>query len=155
MRRKPLRRRGKVTSRRRCISATFPKNFSGEERRERIRKYQSSKNNQGAVEYHIGLGWKTAFGLHLPEKIEARNKEEKKVMAIRGIYCHPDHRPGTNPLIQKVWLHIAPFIVWDKDGPKGFIRRDKAMDFYYKVSRDMPPAGIASIERKGWFVKPA
>jgi hypothetical protein len=154
MRRKKLRTRGKVTSRRRSISATFPKNFSGEVRRERIRKYQSSENNKGAVEYHIGVGWKTAFGLHLPEKIEARNKEEKKVMAIRGIYCHPDHRPGTNPLFQKFWLWMSPFIVWDKDGPKGFISQNRAMDFYYKCSRDMPVAGIASIQRKGWFVKP-
>jgi hypothetical protein len=153
MRRKRLRIRGKVTSRRRSISATFPKNFSGEVRRERIRKCASCQSNARAVEYHFGVGWKTAFGLHLPEKIETRNKE-KKVMAIRGIYCHPDHRPGTNPIVQKVLLYVAPFIVWDKDGPKGFIRRNKAMDFYYKVSRDMPPAGIASIQRKGWFTKP-
>jgi len=75
-------------------------------------------------------------------------------MAIRGIYCHPDHRPGTNPLVQKFWLWFAPFIVWDKDGPKGFVSRNKAMDFYYRVSRDMPVAGIASIQRKGFFTRP-
>ena len=75
-------------------------------------------------------------------------------MAIRGIYCHPDHRPGANPLVQKFWLWFAPFIVWDKDGPKGFISRNRAMDFYYKVSRDMPVAGVASIQRKGWFARP-
>ena len=97
------------------------------------------------------MGWKTAFGIHLPEKIEARNKEQKM---IRGIYIHPDHRPGTNPIVQKFWLFISPYIVWDKDGPKGFIRRGKAMDFYYRVSRDMPPSGIASIQRKGWFTRP-
>ena len=73
---------------------------------------------------------------------------------IRGIYCHPDHRPGTNPAFQKFWLWFAPFTVWDKDGPQGFISRDKAMDFYYKVSREMPVNGIASIQRKGWFTKP-
>ena len=143
-----------MTSRRRYISATFPKNYSGGVRRERLQVYKSRKVDGQAIEVHYGVGWKVAFGLHTSERIEARNQKEKKVMAIRGIYCHPDYRPGTNPLVQKVWLYVAPFIVWDKDGPKGFVRRGKAMDFYYKVSRDMPPAGIASIQRKGWFTQP-
>lgn len=75
-------------------------------------------------------------------------------MAIRGIYVHPDHRPGTNPILQKIWLWIAPFIVWDKDGPRGFIRLSKAMDFYYSCSREIAVTGVASIARKGWFKKP-
>lgn len=143
-----------MTSLRPCTSVTFPKNFADGVRRERLQKYPSRKSDRRAIEYHIGVGWKTAFGLHLPEKIETRNKEEKKIMAIRGIYCHPDYRPGTNPTFQKFWLYVTPFTVWDKDGPRGFISRDSAMDFYYKVSREMPVNGIASIQRKGWFVKP-
>ena len=119
-------------------------------------KYERIQGDKGGqvVEIHHGVGWKVAFGIHTPQRIEARNKEEKKLMAIRGIYCHPDHRPGTNPLVQKFWLWFAPFIVWDKDGPKGFVSRNKAMDFYYRVSRDMPVAGIASIQRKGFFTRP-
>jgi len=154
MRRKPLRKLARVTNRPRDISATFPKNFADGVSRERLQKYPSGKSERGTIEYHSGVGWKTAFGLHLPEKIETRNKEEKKIMAIRGIYCHPDYRPGTNPTFQKFWLWFAPFTVWDKDGPRGFISRDKAMDFYYKVSREMPVNGVASIQRKGWFIKP-
>ena len=76
-------------------------------------------------------------------------------MAIRGIYVHPDHRPGTNKHFQKFWLWLVPFTVWDKDGPKGFISRNRAVDFYYRVSRELNATATASIERKGWFKTPS
>lgn len=76
-------------------------------------------------------------------------------MAIRGIYVHPDHRPGTNKYFQKFWLWLVPFVVWDKDGPKGFVRIGRAMDFYYQVSRTLTTTATASIERKGWFKNPS
>jgi len=152
MRRKPLKKQARVMNRPRDISVTFPKNFLDGVCRGRLSKNSCGESARRRIEGYFGVGWKTAFGLHLPERIEARNKE--KTTMIRGIYCHPDHRPGTNPAFQKFWLWFAPFTVWDKDGPQGFISRDKAMDFYYKVSREMPVNGIASIQRKGWFTKP-
>ena len=76
-------------------------------------------------------------------------------MGIKGIYIHPDHRPGTNKHFQKFWLWLTPFTVWDKDGPRGFFRLSRAMDFYYSVSREIAVSGIASIERKGWFRTPS
>ena len=145
--------RARARNPRHDTSVTFPKNFLDGVRRERLQVYKSRKDDGHAIEVHFGVGWKVALGLHTSQRIKARNQKEKTNM-IRGIYCHPDHRPGTNPLFQKFWLWFAPFIVWDKDGPRGFISRNKAMDFYYKVSREMPVNGVASIQRKGWFTKP-
>ncbi|NBZ96744.1 MAG: hypothetical protein EBR40_10030 [Proteobacteria bacterium] len=122
---------------------------------ERLQGHQDNEAGERVIEVHHGVGWKTAFGIHLAERIDARNQEEKKVMPIRGIYVHPDHRPGTNPKLQKLWLWIAPYTVWDKDGPKGFISRNRAVDFYYQVSRELTANAIASIERKGWFKTPS
>ena len=122
---------------------------------ERIQGPQDCQNDSRVIEVHYGVGWKSAFGIHLPERIEARNKQEKKIMPIRGIYVHPDHRPGTNPKLQKFWLWLVPYTVWDKDGPKGFVSRNRAVDFYYRVSRELTANAVASIERKGWFKKPS
>ena len=135
--------------------AMFARKSSAGGNCERIQGTQGDKNDSRAVEIHYGVGWKSAFGIHLPERIEARNKEGKKIMAIRGIYVHPDHRPGTNKHLQKFWLWLAPFTVWDKDGPRGFISRNRAIDFYYRVSRELTTHATASIGRKGWFKKPS
>ena len=136
------------------ISPILPKNSSAGGNYERLQGNKGHEADERKIEVHYGMGWKTAFGLHTSARIEARNKE-KKIMAIRGIYIHPDHRPGTNKYFQKFWLWLVPFVVWDKDGPKGFIRIGRAMDFYYQVSRTLTTTATASIERSGWFKTPS
>jgi len=67
------------------------------------------------------------------------------------IYLHPGHRPGTNKFLQKLWVWIVPFVVWSKEGRRGFIFRSRALDWYYFVSRELTHTAVASIARKGWF----
>ena len=66
-------------------------------------------------------------------------------------YIHPKTRPGKNPILQRLWIWIAPFIVWDDKGPQGFILRNRALDFYYQCSRNLKNHSTANISRKGWF----
>lgn len=108
---------------------------------------EDSSLQKGIIEIHVGLGWKTAFGLHLAQK-EQKTWENYKMSP--GIYLHPTSRHSTFRLLKKLWLWLAPFTVWTKDGPSGFISRNRAVDFYYRVSSKLNGSESASIERTGW-----
>jgi hypothetical protein len=114
--------------------------------------FENSPHEKGVIEVHVGLGWKTAFGLHLENKNKQKTWENYKMSP--GIYLHPQTRPGKFQLAQKLLLWITPYTVWSKNGPSGFIFKNAAVDFYYKISTKLEGNERASICRSGWFVTP-
>jgi hypothetical protein len=140
MKKKSLKSTAKATKAIAATSGTSSKNLKGA-------ACEDSALQERIVEIHIGMGWKTAFGLHLAEK-EQKTWENYKMSP--GIYLHPKSRHSTFRLLKNLWLWVAPFTVWTKEGPYGFISRNRAVDFYYKVSSKLIGSESASIERTGW-----
>ena len=136
------------------ISGMFPRNWrEGIHEIKRLQKHQGCPESVRAIELHIGVGWKTAFGIHLEDRNEERQKAWRKKMS-QTFYLHPKCRPGKNPILQRLWIWIVPFTVWDDKGPKGFISRGRALDFYYQCSYNLKGHATANISRKGWFRNP-
>jgi len=136
--------------RRVSIVGISKKNCTGGKKRERIQKSESCQAGVPVVELHLSLGWKTAFGFHL-EGREQKNEKQWRNKMSEPIYLHPDHRPGTNRILQKFWVWIVPYVVWSQKGRRGFVSRSRALDWYYEASRDLTHTAVASIARKGWF----
>jgi len=132
-------------------SSIYPMNWrEGIHEIKRLQRHQGCEESVRTIELHIGVGWKAAFGIHLEDRNEERQKSWRKKMTDT-FYIHPKTRPGKNPILQRLWIWIAPFIVWDDKGPQGFILRNRALDFYYQCSRNLKNHSTANISRKGWF----